>query len=383
MKKAEVFKAKSMFLDKLPAYFFFAVLFWVAWNLYGVVQPFIMVLLFAAIIATVTFPIYAWLEKKMNGRKSLASVLTCLLVMFAIVIPILLFLAALVAQLIDLVKVVTSFLSNVDFTSLMSWKHGNIFYDLAGPYSSDISAFVSQNIDGLKTGLTQLLQTVSTFAAKQSAQFLADVGVFIFNLFLMLFALYYFYKDGRYLLKKLMVLSPIPPKYEKRIFQKFDEISRATLFGTFLTSIAQGFVAWIGFVIAGIPNGFFWATAVTVFSLIPAFGTSIVWLPMGIFLLVSGNWWGLFIIVWGAGLISTVDNLLRIVFIGSSAKLNPLLTFISVFGGIIAFGLIGVILGPMLLVLFMTLLDVYEMEYDGVLDDEPDLGLKKRVLAKK
>ena len=96
-------------------------------------------------------------------------------------------------------------------------------------------------------------------------------------------------------------------------------------------------------------------------------------------MLISGNWWGLFVLGWGAGLVSTVDNLLRIVYIGTSAKLNPLLTFISVFGGIIAFGLIGVILGPMLLVLFMTLLHVYELEYDGVLGEEKDLGISEPI----
>lgn len=383
IKKKAIFGGDSMFVAKLPAYFFFAALLWVAWNLYAVVSPFIMVLIFSAIIATVTFPVYSWFEVKLKGKKSLAAVITCLLVMFAVIIPILLFLAALTYQLIDLVKAGTAFLYNVDFNSLMSWRHGNFFYDLSGPYSADVSSLVQQNFDSFRGGLTQVLQTISTFAAKQSAQFLADVGVFIFNLFLMLFTLYYFYKDGRFLLRKLMILSPIPQKYEKEIFVKFDQISRATLFGTFLTSVTQGFVAWVGYMIAGVPNAFFWATATTAFSLIPAFGTSIVWFPMGLFLLISGNWWGLFILAWGLFLVSTVDNLLRVVFIGNSAKLNPLLTFISVFGGLIVFGLIGVILGPMLLVLFMTLLHVYELEYDGMLGEEQDLGLNEPLSGKK
>jgi predicted PurR-regulated permease PerM len=104
-------------------------------------------------------------------------------------------------------------------------------------------------------------------------------------------------------------------------------------------------------------------------------GTGLIWLPMGVIMLVSGNPWGLFVLIWGFTLISTIDNVLRTIFIGSSANLNPLLTFIAVFGGILAFGLIGVIFGPMLLVLFMTLLHVYELEYGGLLGKKSDLAL--------
>ncbi len=383
MKKTEIFARDSMFINKLPAYFFFALLLWVAWNLLKIVQPFIMVLIFSAIIATVTFPVYAGLEKKLKGRKSLAAILTCLLVTFVIVVPLTLFLIVLVGQLVDLVRAANDTLHAVDFASLMSWKHGNFFYDLAGPYSGEIGSLVEQNLESLRSGLTQLVQIVSSYAAKQSAEFLTQLGIFLFNLLLMLFTLYYLYKDGRLFLRKLMMLSPIPIEYEKDLFKKFDEISRATLFGTFLTHISQGLVGYLGFLIAGVPNSFFWAVTLTVFSLIPTLGSSLVWAPIGLFMLLSGNWWGLFILIWGAGLVSTVDNVLRVVFIGSSARLNPLLTFISVFGGLLAFGLIGVILGPMILVLFMTLLHVYQLEYDGMLGKEHELGLDEPIFSNK
>jgi len=100
-------------------------------------------------------------------------------------------------------------------------------------------------------------------------------------------------------------------------------------------------------------------------------------------MLLSGNWWGIFILVWGFTLVSTVDNLLRVVFLSNSSSLNPLLAFISIFGGILAFGLIGVIFGPMLLVLFMTLLHVYELEYADMLGKEADLGISEPKLVKK
>ncbi len=100
-------------------------------------------------------------------------------------------------------------------------------------------------------------------------------------------------------------------------------------------------------------------------------------------MLASGNWMGLFVLIWGGGLISTVDNLLRVVFIGATAKINPLLTFLTIFGGILAFGLIGVVFGPMLLVLFLTFMHIYELEYGSRLGEEAEFGLDEPVLGKK
>lgn len=377
MKTEKSFTKESMIIEKLPAYFLIACIVWVAYNLLIVVEPFLMVLIFSAIVATVTFPIYARLEKALKGRKRLASVLTCLLVTFVIVIPVVSFLLILAGQAVELYKMVNNYLSGVDINTLLKWEHGNFFYDLSGSYHDQIAGVVQENMEALKAGLTDSAKFISTFAAKQSAKILTETGLTIFNLLLMFFTLYFFYKDGRAILRKLMILSPIPVKYEKELFTKFSEISRATIFGTFLTAVAQGIVAWIGFSIAGVPSAFFWGTAVAVSSLIPTVGTALIWLPMGVFMLVSGNPWGLFVLLWGFLIISTIDNLLRVIFIGSTANLNPLLTFISVFGGILAFGLIGAIFGPMLLVLFMTFLHVYELEYGQMLGNEHELGLNE------
>jgi predicted PurR-regulated permease PerM len=383
MKNREAFPADSLILEKLPAYFLFAAIFWVAWNLFHVVQPFMMIMIFSGIIATITFPIYAKFETWFGGRKRAASILTTLLVIFAIVIPILLFLLILAGQARDLYGVVNTYLQTIDIGSLLIWEKGNAFYDLIGPYSEEFNGIIQQNIDALRNAVAESAKYVSTFAARQSAKIVADLGLTIFNLLLMFFTLYFLYKDGRLILRKLMLWSPISVKHQKVIFKKFREISQATLFGTFLTAIAQGIVGWIGFSIAGVPSAFFWGTAVSVFSLVPTVGTAIVWFPMGIIMLASGNWMGLFVLIWGGGLISTVDNLLRVVFIGATAKINPLLTFLTIFGGILAFGLIGVVFGPMLLVLFLTFMHIYELEYGSRLGEEAEFGLDEPVLGKK
>lgn len=365
----------QMILKKLPAYFLLVVMAFIFYFLLQVINPFIEVLLISAVVATVTYPLYRKFLDLFKGRKRAAAVVTCLLVMFLVIVPFTLFLLVLFRQTVDLYQIVNNFVSTFDFDSVFVWGKGNLLYDISGPYGESIGALVQENIVALKSGITDAAAGVSTFAATQSAKLLASIGVTMFNFLLMFFTMYFFYKDGDNLLKRIMLISPIPLKYEKEIVNKFTEISRATLIGTFLTAVCQGLVAWIGFSIAGVPSAFFWSTAVAIFSLVPVVGTSIIWMPMGLFLLISGNiFGGLFVLAWGLCLISTVDNLLRIIFIGATANLNPLLTFLAVFGGIIAFGLSGVIFGPMLVVMFLTLLHIYEREYAELLEDHQVLN---------
>lgn len=112
----------------------------------------------------------------------------------------------------------------------------------------------------------------------------------------------------------------------------------------------------------------FWGTATALFSLVPVIGTSIVWLPAGLILLATGNvFGGVFILLWGLLIVSTVDNFLRAYLIGGKTNTNQLVMFLAVFGGIGVFNLVGVIFGPLILTLFFTFVHIYEMEYDKVL----------------
>jgi predicted PurR-regulated permease PerM len=313
---------------------------------------------------------YEWFLAKLKNRQGLASLVTCLVVVFAIIIPIAIFVLVLVQQLVDLYFYVSGVIKDVHVEELMGWKPGGFFYDLSGTYRDEVSSLVLSNIESLKSALTESARTISTFAASQSAKLLASLGLLIFDFTLMLFTLYFFYKDGRRIVERLMSLSPIPVEHEKAVLKKFREISSATLFGTFLTAGAQGIVAWIGFSLAGVHNAFFWGAAVSVASLIPVVGTTLVTLPVSLGVIISGSFgWGIFLAIWGLAVVTTVDNLVRIIFIGSTINLNPLLTFLAVFGGITAFGLPGVIIGPMVLVLFLTFLHIYESEYHAMLVD--------------
>jgi predicted PurR-regulated permease PerM len=384
MKKSSLKANKGMIIEKFPGYFLFGLIILLCFFLIEVFKPFMMVLILSAVVATVTYPIYERLNKAFRGRAVWASILTSLIVIFAIIIPITIFLLILISQLGEAYTMVKDNILKIDFDGLMSWKKGNMLYDLMGSHSEEVAVFVRSNLQTLVNGITDVTKQVSTYAAEQSLNLFKGIGLSLYNLLFMFFVLVFYYKDGKYLVKKALIISPLPEEQEQRIIRKFVEISKAALVGNFLTALSQGIVAWIGFSIAGVPSAFFWATAVSVFSLVPVVGTGLVWIPMGLSMIFSGNFfWGIFILLWGAGLIGTIDNFVRAIYIGASAKINPLLMFIAAFGGLIAFGLVGIVFGPLLLAMFLTLIDVYELEFapmlaDGVNDELIDQVVKPK-----
>jgi len=361
-------KGDGVVIKNFPGYFLVFCIVVSAWFLMGVFRPFFTILILAAILATAFYPLYKRLLKTFKARARLASITMCFLVLVLIVVPLIIFILLLGRQAFDTYSFIQTQVHNGVLDSYIKWQPGGMIYDSLGVIRNDIGKTVDFNSLDLKTGITESAQIVSSWLAGQSAAILKGFGGLLLSFFILIFALYYFFKDADLIIKKIMILSPLPKEYELELFKKFKEISLATLYGIFLTSIAQGIIGGIGFVIAGIPNALFWGTAIAVFSLVPMVGTSLVWLPASVIMIATGHVQaGIFLFLWGLLVVSTVDNFLRAFLIGGRTKTNQLLTFLSVFGGIGMFGLVGVIFGPLILTLFFTFLHIYELEYDRVL----------------
>jgi predicted PurR-regulated permease PerM len=357
-------------LEKFPAYFFIGCLIFSFIALLLLFRPFLIVLVLAAILGTFFRPLYKRVLTLFRGRSRAASLFTCFLILVLFIIPVSFFILLLVRQAIDTSNFVLDQLQTGKLDYLLKWEKGHVLYDFFRGFQARFGSTVDlQSID-LKENLRDVARNVSpyldfgSYLVKQSAGFLKGLALGFINIFILFFALYYFLKDAPLLIKKLMKISPLPMKHNLELLNKFKEISTATLIGIFLTSIIQGIIGGLGFFVVGIPNALLWGTAIAFFSLIPIVGTSLIWLPASIILLLSGNTvGGIVLFFWGILLVSTIDNFLRAYLIGNRVKMNPLLTFLAVFGGITLFGLIGVILGPLILMLFFTFLHIYELEY--------------------
>jgi predicted PurR-regulated permease PerM len=182
---------------------------------------------------------------------------------------------------------------------------------------------------------------------------------FIANLVLMLYAMYFFLMDGPALLRTIMGYLPLSEPERARLVERFASVSISTLKSTVVIGMVQGFLGAIGLAVAGIPGAVFWGTIMTVFAMIPAVGTALVWVPAAIYLATMGKTittivFSLYFIL----VVGTADNLLRPRLVGRGSQMHELLVLLSTFGGIMAFGVVGFILGPVIAALFITLWDI-------------------------
>jgi len=366
--EADRFKENGVIIKTFPGYFLIAAIVISFFFFFKVLNPFITVLIFSAILATVMYPLYKWVLNLLKGNEIVASLLTCFIVLVFILVPILVFVILLGKQAFDAYLYIQHAVMNGAFDPYLKWEHGGFIYDSLGFVRDQVGGVVDFDSLNIRESITSTAQAVAAFLATQSAQILKSIGWLFINLFVLLFALFYLFKDGKKLMRNVVNVSPLPRKYDDDLIKKFKEISHAALYGIFLTAVAQGFIGGVGFAIVGIPSALFWGTAISIFSLVPVVGTATVWFPASVILIVTGNvWGGVFLFFYGLLIVSTVDNFLRAYLIGERAKMNQLMTFLAVFGGIWAFGLIGVVFGPLILTSFFAFLHIYEKEYSSVL----------------
>jgi predicted PurR-regulated permease PerM len=172
----------------------------------------------------------------------------------------------------------------------------------------------------------------------------------------MLFLLFFLLRDGRQMLDRVVRLVPMEPQRRSELLKLIVDTTRAVIYGEVLTALAQGTLVGIGFAIAGLSSAVVFGVLAAVLALLPVGGAAFVWVPAVVFLAATSQWgWALFMLVWGL-VVSVADNLMRPLLISSRAPVSTLAIFVGVIGGISAFGMIGVIIGPVLLTVIAALL---------------------------
>lgn len=319
---------------------------------YLVLRPFLTLFILALVIATITYPVYRRLLRLTGGRESLSAFLTLLFVVFVLIIPTLLLLGLLATESIQVYGWINEKVQNGAVERSVFQR----VVDLQQRY------FPKLDLERLDVGqkLTALAGALSGILVKWSTGALKAITSTVWQFFLMLFALFYFYKDGVAFLQWVMHLTPLPGTLEREIADRFREVSESAFYGTFLTALAQGFLGGVGFLIVGLPP-LVWGVLMAFLSLIPIVGTFLVWGPAAI-LLVAGDRLGagIFLVVWGVVVVGLSDNVLRPLLMRGKSQLHPLLIFFSLIGGMIAFGPLGILLGPLAIVLVISMLRAYE-----------------------
>ncbi|QQO08581.1 AI-2E family transporter [Breznakiella homolactica] len=222
----------------------------------------------------------------------------------------------------------------------------------------DISADeVQANIMSFLTGAIQQVMQWGTDVVR-------NVGSFFVNLVFMIFCLFFFYLDGAYLSKLLFHAIPIRKEYTDQLVGKFKDITRNLFMGYIMVGLIQAVVAYIIFLIFRVQGAFVFAILIIFFSFIPMLGPVVIWLPIGIFFIAQGHIGrGILFMAICTVTVSSLDNILRPLFLKDRVKLHPLIIFFAILGGVSAFGFNGLILGPMVVILFLTVLDLFLSEH--------------------
>ena len=343
-----------MELRSFNVYFFFLLLLAVGVVVFFVFQPFLTAIIAAAILTALFKVPYHVFEKWTRGHRGWSAFLTCLLVIVILVTPVFFVMSLAIGEANALYHTLgeESALERIishTVETVRAMPYLNIFFDTQTLNQErildDIKQF-SQNALGLLQAAYQ------------------GITHFVFWVFVMFFALFYFLIDGKRALRYLMQISPLRDEHDRLLIKKFISISRATLKGTIVVGIIQGLLGGIAFWIAGIPSPAIWGIVMVLFSIIPMVGTGIIWLPAGIIMLLLGDiWQGVFILAVGIGIISVIDNILRPKLVGHDTQMHPLMIFFATLGGLSLFGLPGFIIGPIIVSLFMALAEIYSIEF--------------------
>lgn len=346
---------------KFQALFLLMLVIAISLIFFQMVRGFLMAVFIAGIFAGMLYPTYGRIARGLGGRKSLAAGLTVLIFLIVLVIPLSFFFGIVRTEAEDVIRLGADWIEQrvTHPDEIDQWIGGLPFADALAPYKDDILA-----------KLAEIAAGIGTFVASHLAQAARGTVMFFFMLFILLYSMFFFLKDGRKLLEKIIYYTPLDSEDERRMIGKFISVTRATLKGTLVIGIVQGGLAGIAFEVVGIPGAAFWGTVMAVLSVVPALGTGLVWVPAAIWLAATGHMGpAIGLTIWCAAVVGTVDNFLRPWLVGRDTEMPDLLILLSTLGGLTLFGAIGVVVGPIVAALFVTVWEIYGETFRHVLPE--------------
>jgi predicted PurR-regulated permease PerM len=317
---------------------------------YLIVQPFIPAIAIAVAVAVATRRPQDWLRRHLHSKTAAAAVSTVLAASL-IVVPLSLLITYLIRQII---------------TSIHTWQAGGGLSEWRSivhfpPVMRRALDWAQANLD-----LQAQISAIGQSLAGQAGDLLAGSISLVMQLVIMLFVLFFLYRDRDKALNALLHLLPLSAEEAGSMGSRIEDTILAVVNGSLLTAFVQALLAGAMYTVLGVPASVIWGCATFIAALIPMFGTFMVWGPVAVFLVLSGSWVKAVILVaWGGIVVGSIDNLLYPYLVGNRLRLHTILTFFAILGGIRLFGLAGLILGPVALAVTIGLLEVWRSRTTG------------------
>ena len=335
--------------ERLKTILFYAVVLLLGYLVYQIFKPFLVPLAWAGVLVVVFYPLHVKLEARF--KRTRAAYASTLLVTVVLIVPVLLLGIMFVNQGISAFQALNE-----------AREHGEM------PFVANVEKAwfwvrqrlpVSIEMDPVKIG-TEAAQIIGRFVADRASDVARNVAVFLFNLSVMVFALFFFFRDASRIVDAIRKLLPFDDALKDQMLSQARGLIEASVTSTLVVAAVQGLLGGLAFLFLGFGAPVVWGVVMAFFALIPLAGTWLVWGPAVISLFVSGDWVrGVILLAIGAGLVGSVDNVLRPILVSGRAQLSQLLIFISILGGISVFGMLGLVLGPIVIATAAALMQAY------------------------
>lgn len=319
-----------------------------------ILTPFYEAVLWGAIIALLSAPVYRWLLRRFHGKPNLAAFLTLLLVLVIVILPVTLVAATLARE----AALVYQRLQSGELNPALYF-HG-VFDALPLWIKTVLDRFGMADFAALQGRTTALLTQGTHFIATQAVSVGQNTFEFVVSLFIALYLAFFLIRDGETVVQALRTAIPLAPAYKAELLDKFSTVVRATIKGNLLVAVVQGALGGLAFWYLGVSGALLWAVLMAFLSLLPAIGAALVWLPVALYFLAIGAIGdGIALMAYGLLVIGLVDNLLRPILVGKDTGMPDYIVMITTVGGMAVFGINGFVIGPVIAAMFIAVWHIY------------------------
>lgn len=325
--------------------FFFGLMGVVGYLVWEMIQPFVSALALAAIIVTICYPLYERIVPKMpRQNETIGALITTIAVLVVVIIPLLFLASNLVNEAVSIYGLANE--DRVGFVTALE----------------DVQTTVQQYAPGIDLNISEYVKQATAWLASNVGAIFAGTASTIFLFFIAMIGSFYLFRDGPAFTKKLVIISPLPDDEDELILRRLATAVRSVATGTVFVALIQGTLTAFGLWLFGFERAILWGVIAAFGALIPSVGTSIIFIPAVLFLLFTGSYVSAIgLTIWGIMAVGLIDNLLGPYLMSRGNPLHPFMVLLAVLGGISVFGPIGFIVGPVIVSLFMVLLELYAM----------------------
>jgi predicted PurR-regulated permease PerM len=328
--------------------------------------PFLPILVLGAVISGISHPLFSAIQRFLNVRSALAAFLTCFLIFMILFVPTVFFVSSLAQQAFGLYQMAKDAVFNQQITSFL---RDTRVLDRA----NDVLAHFHYSLSGdeIKNGVSEIVKFVGLYLYNQATAIASNTLAFVVNFFLMMMVIFFLLLDGHRLVSYIIDLSPLPTDQEQKLINRFKEMTGAILIVNGLSGMIQGGLGGLVFWIFGFNSAFLWGVIMGLLAFLPIIGIGAVVVPTAIYLFYKGRIAAsIFFVVFYIIVAGGTEYIFKPKIVGQQANIHPLLIFFAIIGGLKLFGILGIIYGPLVVTMFLTLADIYRANYQRLVESQ-------------